>query len=119
MSDKKAPSAGARTMKASKAASKSIRKNAPDAVEKPEDTRSHDEIKNAVVKNRDDLAMTLDAIEFKLNVPRQVRFRVDRVKARLVTLRDEQPAVLVAGAAGVVALLGTGVFLGIRAARRD
>ena len=113
MSDKKSPAAAA-----SKAAAASLKKNQPPKPDKPEDTRSHEQIKSDVIKNRNDLAETLDAIEFKLNVPKQARFQVDRLTTKIKQLREENPAVLVAGAAGIAALVGTGVWLGVRAATR-
>jgi hypothetical protein len=118
MSDKKELSAGARTGAASKAAAVGLKKNQPAKPDKPKDTRSHEEIKNAVVKNRDNLAQTLDAIEFKLNVPKRAKYETAQLKARFQALREENPAALVAGAAGVVALVGTGIFFGVRAATR-
>jgi hypothetical protein len=103
MSDKKELSAGARTGAASKAAAAGLKKNQPAKPDKPKDTRSHEEIKNAVVK---------------LNVPKRAKYETAQLKARFQALREENPAALVAGAAGVVALVGTGIFFGVRAATR-
>src|ERR1700709_1648675 len=103
---------------ASKAAAAGLKKNQPPAPEKPADTRTRDQIKLDVVKNRKDLSDTLDAIEFKLNVPKQARFAAQRVTDKFDELRRDNPAVLVAGAAAVAAVLGGAVWLGIRAVRR-
>ncbi|RFA17280.1 hypothetical protein B7R21_00655 [Subtercola boreus] len=118
MSDKKALSAGSRTGAASKAAASALKKNQPPKPDKPEDTRSHEQIKTDVAKNRDNLAQTLDAIEFKLNIPKRAKYETAQLKSKLETLREENPAALVAGIAGVAALLGTGIFFGVRSAIR-
>ncbi|MDF2442568.1 MAG: hypothetical protein JWR01_771 [Subtercola sp.] len=118
MSDKKALTAGSRTGAASKAAAAGLKKNQPPTPDKPKDTRSHDEIKSAVAKNRDNLAQTLDAIEFKLNIPKRAKYETAQLKAKFQTLREENPAALVAGIAGVAALVGTGIFFGVRSATR-
>ncbi|MEA9986120.1 MULTISPECIES: DUF3618 domain-containing protein [Subtercola] len=103
---------------ASKAAAAGLKKNQPAKPDKPTDTRSHEQIQKDVVKNRQDLAETLDAIEYKLNVPKQATMAARRVKAKIKTLREENPAVLVAGAAGAAAVVGTGIWLGVRALTR-
>src|ERR1700709_1178573 len=88
---------------ASKAAAAGLKKNQPPAPEKPVDTRTRDQIKLDVVKNRQDLTETLDAIEFKLNLPKQARFATARAKEKFDELRQENPAVLVGGAVAIVA----------------
>ncbi|GAB2528005.1 DUF3618 domain-containing protein [Paramicrobacterium agarici] len=57
---------------------------------------------------RADLAATLDAIEDKLNVPKQAKATYER-------LREQNPAALVAGAAGVATAVGLGVWAVVRA----
>ncbi|MCU1477047.1 MAG: hypothetical protein JWQ64_1740 [Subtercola sp.] len=103
---------------ASKSAAAGLKKNQPPLPEKPIDTRTRDQIKLDVVKNRQDLSDTLDAIEFKLNIPKQARFALHRVSAKFEELRQENPAVLVAGAAAAAAVVGGAVWLTIRAVRR-
>ncbi|GAA0990791.1 DUF3618 domain-containing protein [Subtercola frigoramans] len=103
---------------ASKAAAAGLAKNQPPAPEKPADTRTHAQIVSDVARNRKDLQETLDAIETKLNVPKQAKLAARRVAAHVETLREENPAVLVAAAAGIVAVLGAAVWFGFRATRR-
>ncbi|WP_166982756.1 DUF3618 domain-containing protein [Paramicrobacterium fandaimingii] len=57
---------------------------------------------------RAELASTLDALEDKLNVPKQA-------KAAFTRLRAQNPTALVAGAAGIAAALGLGVWAAVRA----
>jgi len=64
---------------------------------------------------RTDFAATLDALEDKLNVPKQVGIRVDRARVRLRTFADEQPVAAIVVAVGVVAAVGVGVWLFVRA----
>jgi hypothetical protein len=66
-------------------------------------------------KARADFARTLDALEDKLNVPKQVRRRVDRAKVKWREFADEQPVAAVAVAVGVVAAVGLGAWLIVRA----
>lgn len=63
---------------------------------------------------RDEFARTLDALEEKLNVPKQVGRRVDRAKVSLKAFYDEQPGVAIAAAAGVAAAVGGLVWLVVR-----
>ncbi|GAA4377181.1 DUF3618 domain-containing protein [Agromyces bauzanensis] len=65
---------------------------------------------------RAEFASTLDALEDKLNVPKQVRVKTARAKVRLRRFADEQPAAAVAVAVGVVAVVGVSVWLVVRAA---
>ncbi|SEB50177.1 hypothetical protein SAMN04489806_0881 [Paramicrobacterium humi] len=57
---------------------------------------------------RAQLTAALDAIEDKLNLPKQA-------KARLEKLRIDNPTALIAGAAGAAAALGLGVWAIVRA----
>ncbi|WP_448002238.1 DUF3618 domain-containing protein [Agromyces bauzanensis] len=65
---------------------------------------------------RAEFANTLNALEDKLNVPKQVRIRTARAKVRLRRFADEQPGAAVAVAVGVVAVVGVTVWLVVRAA---
>lgn len=57
---------------------------------------------------REELSAALDAIEDKLNVPKQAKATYER-------LREQNPGALVAGAVGVAAAVGLGVFAVVRA----
>ena len=65
---------------------------------------------------RAEFAGTLNALEDKLNVPKQVGMRVDRAKVRLRRLADEEPGKAIALAVGVAAAVGVTVWLVVRAA---
>ncbi len=64
-----------------------------------------------VDRARAEVADTLAAIEYKLNVPKRTLERVNR-------LRAENPLVLVGAAVGVAAAIGGVVWLAVRAAQR-
>ncbi|WP_248305604.1 DUF3618 domain-containing protein [Agromyces sp. H66] len=65
---------------------------------------------------RAEFASTLNALEDKLNVPKQVRIKTARAKARFRRFADEQPGAAVAVAVGVAAVVGVTVWLVVRAA---
>lgn len=64
---------------------------------------------------RAEFAGTLNALEDKLNVPKQVGIRAERAKVRLRRFADEQPAAAIAAAVGLVAVVGATVWLVVRA----
>lgn len=64
-----------------------------------------------VQRLRAELATTIDAIEYKLNLPK-------RVSGRLRQLRSENPIALYGMIAGAVAAIGGAVWFIVRAARR-
>jgi hypothetical protein len=64
-----------------------------------------------VERIRADLATTIDAIQYKLDLPK-------RVSARLRRLRSENPVALGGMIAGAVAAIGAAVWFLVRAARR-
>ena len=64
-----------------------------------------------VVRARAELATTIDAIEYKLDVPKRVSERVRR-------LRAENPVALFGIVAGVAAAIGGMVWFIVRTARR-
>ena len=68
---------------------------------------------------RAEFAGTLNALEDKLNVPKQVGRRVDRAKTRMREFYDEQPGPAIAAAVGVVAAVGVAVWLIVRATVKD
>ena len=59
------------------------------------------DIQNRVAQTRAQLESTLDEIEEKLNVPKQLGIFVNKLKARF----DEDPTPFVAAAAGAVAVV--------------
>jgi hypothetical protein len=63
---------------------------------------------------RAEFASTLNALEDKLNVPKQVGMRVDRAKVRLRRMADEEPGKLIGVAVGVAAVVGVTVWLVVR-----
>jgi negative regulator of sigma E activity len=64
---------------------------------------------------RADFAGTLNALEDKLNVPKQVRITSERAKVELRRFANEQPVAAMAVAVGVVAAVGVTVWLVVRA----
>jgi negative regulator of sigma E activity len=64
---------------------------------------------------RADFAGTLNALEDKLNVPKQVRITSARAKVELRRFANEQPVAAMAVAVGVVAAVGVTVWLVVRA----
>ena len=64
---------------------------------------------------RADFAGTLNALEDRLNVPKQVRIKSARAKVRLRRFANEQPVAAAAAAVGVVAAVGVTVWLVVRA----
>ena len=68
---------------------------------------------------RASFAGTLNALEDKLNVPKQMAIKTERAKARLSRFADEQPGAAIAAAVGVAAVVGVGVWLIVRAVVAD
>jgi cobalamin biosynthesis Mg chelatase CobN len=96
-------------------ASAQIRKTASEANDKSEaPKRSRAELAADIQNTRDELAATLDAIETKLNLPKQARRAAHRAGNKLRVLRDENPAVLAIGIVGAAAAVAGIVWLGIR-----
>jgi Protein of unknown function (DUF3618) len=60
---------------------------------------------------RAELAETIDAIEYKLNVPKRMVERVQR-------LRQDNPLALVGIAVGVAAAIGGVVWMAVRASKK-
>jgi len=65
-------------------------------------TDPHDDLADRVAATRAQLFDTLDAIEDKLNVPKQIGIAAARVKRGI----DEQPVPYLAGLAAGVAVVG-------------
>ncbi|MEO6826708.1 MAG: DUF3618 domain-containing protein [Microbacteriaceae bacterium] len=68
-----------------------------------------------VERARTELAFTLDALEDKLNLPKRIRRRMARARARVRLLRDNNPAALAAVVVGVTAAVGAAAYFGVRA----
>jgi hypothetical protein len=64
---------------------------------------------------RAEFAGTLDALEDKLNVPKQVRITSAKAKVQLRRFANEQPVAAAAAAVAVVAVVGVTVWLVVRA----
>lgn len=67
---------------------------------------------------RAELVATLNAIEDKLNVPKQVHRAKRRTIVRIATVKVERPAVFYAGVAGVAVSAGLAVWGIVRAIAR-
>ena len=65
---------------------------------------------------RAQFAGTLDALEDKLNVPRQLQRKTAEARLRWRRFADDQPAAAMVTAAGVVVAVGVTVWLVVRAA---
>ncbi|MBC7518487.1 MAG: DUF3618 domain-containing protein [Microbacteriaceae bacterium] len=77
------------------------------------DETSTSEIQQRVAKTRAQLEETLDAIEDKLNVPKQLLIAARRLRAKF----EDDPLPWIAATAGVVVLAGAVVIGSV--ARRD
>jgi hypothetical protein len=73
-------------------------------------TDQHDDLANRVAATRTQLFETLDAIEDKLNVPKQLGIAASRVKQGI----DEKPVPYLAGLAAGVAVVGSIVVAVLR-----
>jgi len=73
-------------------------------------TDSHDDLADRVAATRAQLFDTLDAIEDKLNVPKQIGIAAAKVKRGI----DEQPVPYLAGLAAGVAVVGGIVVMVLR-----
>ncbi|TFD78353.1 hypothetical protein E3T48_07205 [Cryobacterium fucosi] len=63
---------------------------------------------------RTELARTLDAIEYKLNLPRQLRYRARLLNLRLYRLGEDNPAALAGIAVAAALVAGAAVWLGVK-----
>jgi hypothetical protein len=69
-------------------------------------------------KARAELTATLDAIQEKLDVPKQAKLATERAGRRVQELRTENPVAFGAAVVGVAALVGGVVWLIVRAFRK-
>ena len=77
--------------------------------------RSKAELRADAMTARAELARTLDAIEYKLNLPKQLRYRVRLLKLRLYRLGEDNPAALAGIAVAAALVAGAAVWLGVKA----
>ena len=78
-------------------------------------TRSLAELRADATRARAELAATLDALDRKLNVPRQLRITRRRITLGLHKLGDENPVGLAGIALAAAVAVGSAVWLGVRA----
>ncbi|MGO1544411.1 MAG: DUF3618 domain-containing protein [Gulosibacter sp.] len=74
--------------------------------------RSASELRSDIENTRRELAETLDALEYKLDVPARFSEWADERKEQLRKLTDESPAVVAGVAVGAVAVIG-GIIAGV------
>ena len=77
-------------------------------------TRSLAELRADAARARADLASTLNALDHKLNVPKQIRIARRRITLGLHKLGEENPVALVGVAVAAALVAGTAVWLGVR-----
>ena len=80
--------------------------------------RSKTELRAEATRARVELALTLDAIEYKLNVPRQMRVRSRLLKVRLRELGEKNPLEMAGIVLGGVSAAVGAVWLGVKAVQR-
>jgi hypothetical protein len=68
---------------------------------------------------RAELASTLDAIEYKFNLPKQLRIKRRRLTRALRQLGEESPAALVGIALGAATVVGVIVWFGASAVAKN
>lgn len=77
------------------------------------------QLKADIERARAELAATLDAIEYRLNVPKQARQGIRRLNRKIDVTREENPTALAAGVVGVVSAIGLGVYLVVKAVTKN
>lgn len=80
--------------------------------------RSKQQIERDIERLRGEIASTLDAIEEKLNVPRQVRLGAEQTRVRMKRFAEEDPVLLGVIGAAAVALVGGVVWAAVATSRR-
>jgi hypothetical protein len=73
-----------------------------------------DQLRAHRAQTRAQLASTLDALEDKVNVPKQLGKASRRFGRRVQTLRRENPVLLAGIAAGVVAAIGVAAYVVVK-----
>lgn len=74
--------------------------------------RSSSEIRRDIEHTRRELAETLDALEYKLDVPARLGEWADERKEQLRKATEESPATVIGVAAGAVVVIG-GIIAGV------
>jgi phosphoribosylcarboxyaminoimidazole (NCAIR) mutase len=64
------------------------------------------QLKADIERARSELAATLDAIEYKVNVPRKVKTAQRTLERKIQVVRRQNPSALIAGAVGAAAAVG-------------
>jgi hypothetical protein len=72
------------------------------------------ELKAHLAQTRGQLASTLDALEDKVNLPKQLGKASRKFGRRVQTLRQENPVLLAGIAVGVVAAIGVTAYLMVK-----
>jgi translation initiation factor 2 gamma subunit (eIF-2gamma) len=65
-----------------------------------------DQLRADIERARSELAATLDAIEYKLNLPRKVRTAQRTLRRKVQVVRRQNPSALISGAVGAAAAVG-------------
>ncbi len=82
-------------------------------------TRTHPELLSDISAGRTELAVTLDAIEDKLNIKKKVANYSHRAANTLRGLHSERPVVFVALGVGFAAAVGAVAWVSVRAILKD
>jgi len=80
--------------------------------------RTKTELRAEAARARVELAQTLDAIEYRLNVPRQLRVRSRLANVRLRELGEKNPLALAGIVLGAATAAVGAIWLGVRAVQR-
>lgn len=91
----------------------------PEQPAKQKDTRSDDELRRDIRARRDELARTLDALEYKFDVPARGQEFVHRGKQKALGIWDENPVLVAGAAAGAVLTLVGGIVAAALLSRRN
>lgn len=81
-------------------------------------TLTNAQLQEHLAATRDKLSFTLDEIEDKANVPKQLGRAKDRLQARFTVIKEEQPLLLLGIGVGAVALAGVIIAGVFRSGRR-
>lgn len=82
-------------------------------------SKSTHELRAEATAARAQLALTLDAIEYKLNVPKRLRDKERLARRRLHTLGEENPTALLGVALGSAVAVGAAVWFALRSVLDD
>ena len=93
--------------------------NDPELAEAGSDKRGISDQRAEARNARAELASTLDAIEYKLNLPKQLRINRRRLTHALRQLGEDSPAALVGIALGAATVVGVLVWFGASAVTKN